>query len=413
MRILIISENIVHDQRYGETPYCPPNDIILAVDDLNDKQFISSVFDYDVSIIHIEKPRYHTSGYYDNLPKLQKDTLKALQHGRTVICLPQSQDFISEKSGKRGMTAYKWLEPLGVELNDNKGQNITPSGAGKAAAIEAYLKYAPTYYQIINKPQPSGINRLAVVGETEIMVGMEQQVEMGTLVILPPPIWEPDYYQLAMQQLIGVALHYYYRNQRKIPLGDTPKWLESFIVPHAESLISQINKLTEEKERYDRLAYILYGTGEELESSVVSLLEDINLSVERQGISANIDLKAKHTELGSGFAIEITGTKDIIRKDSSKIGQAFKYLTDRAGTKEEKDRLIIVANTQFHLDPKQRNTEGYTPEVVELLHKNGVLMITTVQLYQLWRMVHEGEKTANDLIKELYKTSGLYKEITP
>jgi len=85
-------------------------------------------------------------------------------------------------------------------------------------------------------------------------------------------------------------------------------------------------------------------------------------------------------------------TEDVIHKDSSKVIQAWQYLSDRAGTPEENDRLIIIANTQYHLDPKQRNDEGYTSDIVRLLSNNGVLMITTLQLYEQWKAVHEGRR---------------------
>ena len=90
--------------------------------------------------------------------------------------------------------------------------------------------------------------------------------------------------------------------------------------------------------------------------------------------------------------------------------QAWQYLTDRVGTAEEKDRLVIVANTQYHLDPKKRKHESYTPHMVKLLGNNGVLMITTLQLYELWEAVHEGRRSAEDLLLELHGSSGVFRK---
>ena len=132
------------------------------------------------------------------------------------------------------MSAYEWLKNLGVELQDNIGVDIKPSGAGRAQAILEYLKYASTYYQIVTKPDSTPKNRLAVVDDTEIVVGLEQQVENGTLVILPPPNLDQAHYLLVMPRLIKVALRYYNRSQRRIPVGDTPEWLDDYLVPHAK-----------------------------------------------------------------------------------------------------------------------------------------------------------------------------------
>jgi hypothetical protein len=86
----------------------------------------------------------------------------------------------------------------------------------------------------------------------------------------------------------------------------------------------------------------------------------------------------------------------------------WQYLNDRTGTAEEKDRLVVIANTQYHLDPKERKRESYTPNTAKLLGKNGVLMITTLQLYELWKAVYEGRMSADDVVKELYNSSGLF-----
>lgn len=193
MRVLVLSEIISSMQATSKSPYYPPPDVQLDMGDMSKREnFTFSVFDYDVSIVHIQEPgsffSYSKMGYYNNLPKLLQDSSLALEHGHTVICLPNSRNFISESMDqRRGMSAYEWLEELGVELRDNEGEAIKPSGAGRAQVIKEYLKYAPKYYQIVTKPITAPSSRLAVVDDTDIVVGLELQVGRGTLVILPPP----------------------------------------------------------------------------------------------------------------------------------------------------------------------------------------------------------------------------------
>jgi len=247
-----------------------------------------------------------------------------------------------------------------------------------------------------------------VVDDTEIVVGLEHQVGKGMLVILPPPTLDKEYYSLAMSRLLAVARHYYDRSQRHIAVGDAPDWLSNHLVPRAKELDEKINKLADEKAKYDKLAYVLYGTGDELTTGVALLLNELGLDVQTQPRGANIDLKARHSRLNIGLAVEVTGTKDIIRKDSNKVAQAWQHLNDCAGTADENDRLVVVANSQCHLDPKQRNQEGYTRDIAKLLGKNGVLMITAPQLYELWKAVHEGKRSADDIVQELHSSYGLF-----
>ncbi len=310
------------------------------------------------------------------------------------------------------MTAYAWLNQLGVKLQDNVGGDIKPSGAGRSIVIQKYLECAPTYYQIVKEPQPSLQSTLAVVDDTNIVVGLQHMLGPGTLVILPPPSpssLHSEQYFTTMSRIMDIARFYYEHAQRRIPVGDAPQWLEPYLVQRAKELAQQIETLNAEKAKYDNIAYVLYGTGEELEECVTLLLRELGLAVERQPKGANIDLKAKHAGLGLGFAIEVTGTKSTIQKDSNKLSQAWQHISDRAGTPEENDRLIIVANTQSHLDPKQRSRDSFSQHAVDLLSRNDVLMITTVQLYELWKSVQEGNMGAEEAVKRLYDSTGLYR----
>ena len=108
--------------------------------------------------------------------------------------------------------------------------------------------------------------------------------------------------------------------------------------------------------------------------------------------------------------MEVTGIKGTIQKDSNKISQAWQYINERSGTSEENDKLMIVANTENHLHPRQRMRDSFSPDAVKLLSNNGVLLITTLQLYELWNSVEEGNRTPDDVVRELHGKVGLYRE---
>ena len=250
---------------------------------------------------------------------------------------------------------------------------------------------------------------MAVVGETDIVVGSEHDAPNGVLVFLPPPLLVAEYYQPSMSSLVRVARRYYERAQRRIPISDSPVWIDKYLVPRAKEINEQLSDLTSEKEQYDHLAYVLYGTGEELEKSVKLLLEQLGLEVSPQPPGANIDLKATHKKAGLGFAVEVTGTKGTIQKDSSKVPQAWEFLRQRSGTPEQEFRLIVIANTESHLDPKDRKRESFSANVSKLPGDSGVLLMTTVQLYELWRSVHEGKEIAEEIVRQLHTKQGIYK----
>jgi hypothetical protein len=410
MRLLILSESIDWTQRHEEWKFVPPDEIHLVTGNLNNSEGTPySVFDYDVAIIHIRPGQNNDIGYYRNMPKVVTDTLIALKHGRSIIWLPGSNNFLPgpyDRRGEKGV--YDWLEGFGVVLKSNWGVDIKPSGAGKAHAIQEYLKCAREYLQIVIKPQIPLEQRLAVVDDTDIVIGLEYPFERGTLVILPPPDLSTQTYRSSMSRLVDVAMRYSERNLRRVSVGDTPDWVEDHLVPEVIALNQQIKDLTKKKSIHDRIAYVLYGTGDDLEESVALILSEFGLEVKPQPHGANIDLTAIHPDLKVGFALEVTGTKGIIRKDNNKVGQAWQYLTDRVGTLQENDRPVIIANTQCHVAPENRRRENFTPEVVKLLGGNGVLLVTTLQLYEEWKSVHEGHKLKEDIVRKLHGQCGLY-----
>ena len=410
MRLLILSDYISRSQRGSEPGYTPPHDVDLDVGDLNDsREFDFSVFDYEVAIVHITPGGYNSIVYFKNTPKLLRDSKIALDQGRSIICIPQSKNFRPEKLNEYGDPVYDWVRILGVELQDNSGQNFKPSGAGVAEVVKEYLKLVPEYYQVVAKPDIIPQRRLAVVDGTDIVVAVEHQVGNGTLVILPPPMLRGDCYYTALMRLVDVARRYYERVQRRVPIRDVPDWLDERLVPRAKELGAKINTLEAQKSKYDDLAYVLYGTGGRLEDSVALLLRELGLNVDPQAEGANIDLKAVHPSLHLGFAVEVTGIKGTIQKDNNKISQAWQYISERSGPSEEHDKLMIVANTENHLDPRWRTRDSFSPDAVKLLGNNGVLLITTLQLYGLWKSVEEDSRAPDDVVRELHGKDGLYR----
>ena len=121
--------------------FSAPNDITLDVESLHSFSHRSaSVFDYDITFIHVTLQHYNNrSQYFYALPKLRTDVKIALEHGRTLICMAEAHDFQSEGSkGERGELAYRWLEELGVKLQDSNGENIKPTGGDHAGYHRVY-----------------------------------------------------------------------------------------------------------------------------------------------------------------------------------------------------------------------------------------------------------------------------------
>jgi len=406
MRILILSQSISWTQSFGEMKYEPPYDVAIEYGELNGTDaFNWSVFDFDVCVAHIEEPEFNSIGYFENMSKFIRDGNLALQNGRTVIILPHSRNFRPERLNDHGEFIYHSLSELGVSFRDNQGGRFIPVGKGKAKAVKEYLQKCFNYYQVVASPNISTEERLAVIADTEIVVGIEKTVEKGTLVVLPPPsLAKPDYF-LSMFCLVQVARRYFEKNQKSIQLSDAPDWLEEYRIERSKEIRGQLTDLRAEYEKLERIVYVLYGTGEELESSVELLLKDLGFNVVKQPPAANIDFKADHLATGLKFAIEVTGIKGIIKKDSSKVGQAWQYIREKES--DEQERLVVIANTELYIDPKNRNQNSFSRDAINLLQPQGVLLMNTIQLYDLWKSTHQGNAIIDEGIRALHSQAGI------
>lgn len=405
MRLLILSK-IIHtsQQSTSEVRFTPNYGVEIDTWDLGNPNVLRfSAFDYDVTIVHTT-PVPPSNTYHQSITKLHRDAKLALDQGRTIICIPDSPNFPISNN----IRVYDWLKEFEIGLQDNDGVNIKPTRAGQARVVEEYLKNSPRYHQIIFSPESPSQTRLAVVDDTEIVVGLEKLSGKGNLVVLPPPLLDKSQYMLSMNNLEQMALRYFERAQRHIATGDAPEWVADQMVQEARDVDAQVEKLKQVKSEYDQIAYVLYGTGPELEDSVALLLSKLGLKLERTPEGANIDWEATHPKLNLGFGIEVTGIRGTIGKESNKLSQAWEYLKDTTGTPQENDHLLIVANTELHLDPRQRMKESFSQDAVKLISGDRVLMITTVQLYELWKAVHDESRSADDVVKELHQKTGLY-----
>jgi len=164
MRLLILSEQIHHWQRFNDDQFIPQYDVELETGELY-RGFQFSIFDYDVAIVHIAREGSSTF-FRDALTKLLRDAKIALDQGRTIICMPETTNFPLERNNR----VYDWVEELGIHLQENVGENIKPTVAGRAQVIQDYLRYAPRYHQILIEPETTPHIKLAVVDDTEIVV---------------------------------------------------------------------------------------------------------------------------------------------------------------------------------------------------------------------------------------------------
>ena len=127
---------------------------------------------------------------------------------------------------------------------------------------------------------------------------------------------------------------------------------------------------------------------------VRDVLKEIGMDTTKTSKGFPVDL------VGSGFAFEVTGLSRAITVSSEKYNQTLRFLEDHS----KGEKVILVANTFKNFDPLSRPSPSFSKVVSESLKSHRVGLITTLNLYRIWKAVTEGRLPKEDAVKLLKDT---------
>lgn len=184
---------------------------------------------------------------------------------------------------------------------------------------------------------------------------------------------------------------------------EAPPWIEQAKVNEHRKLEAALKEAQEGDKRFETVEYILWGTGDDLESAVHVVLEDLGFQVTRTPKGATIDRIADLPDSSVRFGLEITGLNEAIKKKSNKITQALSFLQHREGT----EKPVILANTFNDRPLEERSKEAdFTEDALDLMRPNGIVGMTTATLYEIWKAVNYGGADIKPIAQDLYNHPG-------
>jgi len=185
---------------------------------------------------------------------------------------------------------------------------------------------------------------------------------------------------------------------------EAPSWVNEAKVEEHRQVEDTLKKAEEDDRRLRTAEYILWGTGDRLEEAVHFVLEtELGLEVSRTPKGSTVDRLVKLPGTDIAFGVEITGLNDAIKKRSNKITQALAFLQEREGN----ERPIILANTYNDRPLTDRaSLEDFTGEALDLMTPNGIVGMTTLTLYEIWKAATYGGHDITDIATELYNHPG-------
>jgi hypothetical protein len=184
---------------------------------------------------------------------------------------------------------------------------------------------------------------------------------------------------------------------------DVPNWIESAKVDDHRKVEAALREAQERDKRFKTVEYTLWGTGDDLESAVHVVLEDLGFQVTRTPKGATVDRVAGLPDSTARFGLEITGLNEAIKKKSNKIGQALHFLQQREGS----EKAVIVANTFKDRPLQGRGKEpDFTEDALDLMRPLGIVAMTTLSLYEIWKAVKYEGADIKSIAQDLYNHPG-------
>jgi hypothetical protein len=330
-----------------------------------------------------------------------------LEHGSSI---PKIKDTPFHEYIEQGIKKWSYY----LELR--KQQEKFPPDYGDANSdywmeynIEpiALNRYAPiaASFSITVKAKP----RYAV-GERDVHVISTS----GPVVILPPPteFTIEEAIRLILAKLYGVALE-----------SVEPEWLQKYKVPGENELEKEIWSLEqriEEKKRkieqkkkqmkdLTKFKKLLTEKREVLEEIVWETLEELGADVKRPDEPGKSD--GWFTDYKSRKAVlEIKGKegrKSIATKD---VRELEDWVSD--GLARGEDYKGILFGNPFREDRPEERKEPFPRDVIRFAEKKNQCIVTTVQLFEAFKMVKTGEMKAEAIFDKLMETDGVCELIT-
>jgi hypothetical protein len=180
------------------------------------------------------------------------------------------------------------------------------------------------------------------------------------------------------------------------PSTTTPPWALTELPPEYEETVREIDRLQQSERRLRRMAGLLWETGEPLNKLVRDAFREVGFKTELTPDGETYDVTV---DLSQGrLLIEVTGLEGNITKASKKIAQVLHART----IARSDDRVGIVVNVYRERAIGERTTlEVASREALELLVGLNAFIVTTPDLFQLWKLARTDASQARQAVEGL------------
>jgi len=439
MRMLVLSDSLPTDSGY------PHIEVYRWT--ASNRPLISN---YHILVLDMKMYR-DTRATPEAFTRITEEIVKLLKSGGVVICLTYTITEIEgkisryrivydhparrERTTDTKVTSYDWL-PTGIleatELYRKSDPGTDYELIKKSEELKPYFDCVEGFQKIIEggvysesrkkwifrypefsnggfRIRTCDMDVIAINPVTKDPIACVIYYQGGSLIFLPQSEHDP---LNVVYYLFQIGKRYYELNIEERGLFlDAPEWIENYKTEHEKSIEVEISQLEDslqkeksKRSRFQKIDALLYATNKTLEKAVMLVFQDFGLNVEKADPGANKDLVVEDNS-GNRLLVEVTGVKGKINSNSRKMAQLWDLVLE----KRSEEKIVLIANTYREKEPAERSgEENFTEKVINLCEKNDICLMTTVDLFNLWKNVREGKKTPEQVIDSVLETNGIY-----
>ena len=183
-------------------------------------------------------------------------------------------------------------------------------------------------------------------------------------------------------------------------VATAPEWLVAEMPAGYQTRFAEIQRLSAEMNAMDRMARLLWETGDALHEAVRETFAGIKLEVD--ALAAVPSVVAVKLNSKQRLLVHVVATDSVIEKKSPEIASIFRVVHEIAGSD---DRVVLVANSDRLTPPKTR-PPAVSAEAVDLLTRLGVNLLPSTTLFALWTQSQQEAQRARVYLERLHAQDG-------
>jgi hypothetical protein len=187
-----------------------------------------------------------------------------------------------------------------------------------------------------------------------------------------------------------------------IDLG--PEWMVGEMPPGYGTRLAEIQRLTAELHGMSRLGRLLYEVGPRLADAIGEMCAGLGCDAEMLAGSNGTAL-AVRVDNWNRLLLHVSSDDQPVQRKSPEIGRVFQLLHEIA---DDHDRVALVTNSEPALRPADR-CDPLTPEARDFLGRLGVIHVTAMTLFGVWKLSLEETERAREQMQKLQRhTAGTF-----